>query len=257
MTEFHVTFEIRTEEDREATLKAGRFIGRHTDFAVITWLDSKDVRRRPVSEELLNEWRHGRWRGGAQIRPPALWAVHAYEEWKARQPEPPSGDLRKAADDYRRAAPPSQHGRDAEDAWSAFTRTPEFAAISDGSADKTAVPLILKPIFIRGYMAASAPAPDIRHVLTQCENLFGQLYEHALRQCDTSADPNSPNEKRWAEQRRIAHEGRKFALDTRAALAAPDPDDLSAEYERIFGRQPPARMRPETIRERIRKARLA
>ena len=59
----YVVFEVRAEEDRNATIEAGHFVARDVDYALITPAGSKDCTERIVSEwfeKLENDVRDGR-----------------------------------------------------------------------------------------------------------------------------------------------------------------------------------------------------
>lgn len=84
-----VRFETKSFEDREASLKAGHYVGNDVDFAYITPAGSKDIIERNVQEwfEML--------RGQVtQERMPAEWADHffrLYEGFKAGKEPPVNG----------------------------------------------------------------------------------------------------------------------------------------------------------------------
>lgn len=249
---FYVDFEIRVEEDREATLKAGRFVGRDVDFAVITLPGGKDVRRRPVSEELLNEWRHGRWRGGSQIKPPAPWAIHAYERWKSGQEIPENGWALR----HWNALSPAQ----LKTCLAANVRTVEdLAALNDEGVKRLGIGGLQLVRLAREALKQKEDQKDTHRVVA-----LEQDVERLNRQVQELVAVNRDLKQR------LERGGVLGAITPGAAAglaagdaepawadeAEPDANALLAEYERVFGRRPPGRMRPETMRERIRKARL-
>lgn len=84
-----VRFETRSFEDREASLKAGHYVGTDVDFAFITPAGSKDIIERNVSEwfDMLKQQ-------VLQERMPAEWADHffrLYEGFKAGKEPPVQG----------------------------------------------------------------------------------------------------------------------------------------------------------------------
>lgn len=87
----YVTFEIRTEEDREATIREGRYMAKDVDFAIIVPAGSKDCIERKATEWLSDIKRK------SEYRPPGFNPLHAdhfhkmYRAWKDKQEMPLSG----------------------------------------------------------------------------------------------------------------------------------------------------------------------
>lgn len=84
-----VTFEVRAEEDRQASIESGQYKAKDVDYALITPAGSKDRVERVVSEwfEYLREQ-------VAQGRFPAEWLEgfkHKYKLWKEGQELPVDG----------------------------------------------------------------------------------------------------------------------------------------------------------------------
>lgn len=85
----YVTFELRAEEDRTASLASGKFIVRDIPFALITPQGSKDRIERNAEEWLTHittESRNGRF--------PAEWVEHykkAFAAWQSGQDLPVTG----------------------------------------------------------------------------------------------------------------------------------------------------------------------
>ena len=85
----HVIFERRAEEDRQASIEAGRYISRDVDYAIVTPSGSKDRVERVVSDwftMLAGEVRAERW--------PQAWLDQlksGYEAWVRGQTPPEGG----------------------------------------------------------------------------------------------------------------------------------------------------------------------
>lgn len=85
----HVIFERRAEEDRQASIEAGRYISRDVDYAIVTPSGSKDRVERVVSDwfsMLAGEVRAERW--------PQAWLDQlksGYEAWTRGQTPPENG----------------------------------------------------------------------------------------------------------------------------------------------------------------------
>lgn len=85
----HVIFERRAEEDRQASIEAGRYISRDVDYAIVTPSGSKDRVERVVSDwfsMLAGEVRAERW--------PQAWLDQlkaGYEAWTRGQTPPEHG----------------------------------------------------------------------------------------------------------------------------------------------------------------------
>lgn len=85
----HVIFERRAEEDRQASIEAGRYISRDVDYAIVTPSGSKDRVERVVSDwfsMLAGEVRAERW--------PQAWLDQlksGYEAWTRGQTPPEFG----------------------------------------------------------------------------------------------------------------------------------------------------------------------
>ena len=85
----HVSFTRRAEEDRQASIEAGRYISRDVDYAIVTPSGSKDRVERVVSDwfsMLAGEVRAERW--------PQAWLDQlksGYEAWTRGQTPPEHG----------------------------------------------------------------------------------------------------------------------------------------------------------------------
>lgn len=251
---FYVDFEIRVEEDREETLKAGRFVGKDVDFAIITLPGGKDVRRRRVTEELLNEWRHGRWRGSAQIKPPAPWAIHAYERWKAGQEIPENGWALR----HWNALSPAQ----LKTCLAANVRTVEdLAGLNDEGVKRLGIGGLHLVRLAREALKQKEGQKDTHRVVAleqDVERLQRQLREMAAvnaelkRRLETGAGGPANGAAGAPVAEEAAYTDEAVRLNGDAAHL--DEEAMRAEYERVFGKRPHGRMKPETIRERIRGA---
>lgn len=83
---FYVDFELRPEEDREASIDAGHPVFKDVEYAVITMPGGSLVVDKEITPELLHEWKHGSGR-----KPPSPFAVTAYNLWKEGQEAPLDG----------------------------------------------------------------------------------------------------------------------------------------------------------------------
>ncbi len=84
---FYVDFELRAEEDRAETIKQGMPVFKDVEFAVITMPGGGLVVDKPITDALLNEWRHG----DNRRKPPSPFAYRAYEAWKQGHEVPLNG----------------------------------------------------------------------------------------------------------------------------------------------------------------------
>lgn len=85
----YVRFERRSIEDRGATLKAGHYVGRDVDFALITPAGSKDC-----VERVASEWLEKIELDTRQGRMPRQWLEHfkaLHKAWTEGQEEPVNG----------------------------------------------------------------------------------------------------------------------------------------------------------------------
>lgn len=83
---FYVEFELRPEEDRAASIEAGHPVFKDVEYAVITMPGGGLVVDKPITPDLLNEWKHGKNR-----KPPSPFALSAYNAWKEGQEAPLNG----------------------------------------------------------------------------------------------------------------------------------------------------------------------
>lgn len=84
-----VKFEIRTEEDRQATIEAGHYVGNDVIFAIVTPTGSRDQVERKVEDWLANLAE-----GVKQERIPAEWLyayTKAFENFKESRETPTFG----------------------------------------------------------------------------------------------------------------------------------------------------------------------
>lgn len=84
---FYVDFELRPEEDREQSIKAGMPIYKDVEYAVITMPGGGLVVDKPITDALLYEWQHG----DNRRKPPSPFAYRAYQAWKDGQEVPLNG----------------------------------------------------------------------------------------------------------------------------------------------------------------------
>lgn len=85
----YVQFECRTVEDKQASIREGRYVAKDVDFALVTPSYSKDCVEYKVAQWLINIDRNLR-----EERIPQKWADHwreAYKRWKAGQEMPLNG----------------------------------------------------------------------------------------------------------------------------------------------------------------------
>ena len=85
----YVTFEVRAEEDRNASIEAGHYVARDTDFAIITPIGSKDRIERPVAEwfaKLAGDVSEGRFKSEWLSAYRGI-----YKDWKEGNESPLSG----------------------------------------------------------------------------------------------------------------------------------------------------------------------
>jgi hypothetical protein len=76
----YVMFEVRSEEDRAASVAAGKFVGRDVNYVIITPPGSKDTVEKPADEWIAQNEKMGR-----LGRMPIAWVdgyKTKYEEWK-------------------------------------------------------------------------------------------------------------------------------------------------------------------------------
>lgn len=85
---FHVTFEIRPEEDRAASIEAGSPQFKDVEYAIITMPGGSLVVDKQITPALLNEWRRG---SENQRKAPSPFAIQAYNAWKEGLEPPVDG----------------------------------------------------------------------------------------------------------------------------------------------------------------------
>ena len=84
---FYVEFELRPEEDREASIDQGMPVFKDVEFAMITMPGGGLVVDKPINEALLHEWKNG----DNRKKPPSPFAYRAYEAWKEGREAPVNG----------------------------------------------------------------------------------------------------------------------------------------------------------------------
>jgi len=84
---FYVEFELRPEEDREASIDQGMPVFKDVEFAMITMPGGGLVVDKPINEALLYEWKNG----DNRRKPPSPFAYRAYEAWKEGREAPVNG----------------------------------------------------------------------------------------------------------------------------------------------------------------------
>jgi hypothetical protein len=85
----YVRFEIRPEEDRAATIKAGHYVGNDVVYAIVTPAGTKDR-----IEKKVDDWLANLEEGVKQERVPESWLHHyrrKYEDYKASRETPETG----------------------------------------------------------------------------------------------------------------------------------------------------------------------
>ena len=85
----YIEFELRADEDRNATIEAGMPVFKDVEYAKLTPAGSQGtlVSEKVVTDQLLNEWRHGDRRGSR----PIPYYIQAYEAWKQGLEVPVNG----------------------------------------------------------------------------------------------------------------------------------------------------------------------
>lgn len=83
---FYVEFEVRAQEDRNASIEAGHPVFRDIEYAIITMPGGSLVVDKLVTDELLYEWKHG-----SRAKPPSPFALQQYEAWKQGLDAPVDG----------------------------------------------------------------------------------------------------------------------------------------------------------------------
>ena len=84
---FYVDFELRPEEDREQSIAQGMPVYKDVEFAIITMPGGGLVVDKQITDDLLQEWRHG----DKRRKPPSPFAFTAYEAWKDGREAPVNG----------------------------------------------------------------------------------------------------------------------------------------------------------------------
>lgn len=90
----YVAFETRAEEDRNASIEAGHYVGRDVDYVIITPAGSKDQ-----IERIASEWLAQIRRQSAEGKYNPVWAQHfeaVYKQWKETNTIPENGTAIKA-----------------------------------------------------------------------------------------------------------------------------------------------------------------
>ena len=85
----YVIYEERSEEDRNATIAAGRLVMKSVDYAIIRQIGSKDT-----VEKIASEWLDDNDRLAGSGGLPNEWAIgfrKRYDQWKAGREAPPEG----------------------------------------------------------------------------------------------------------------------------------------------------------------------
>lgn len=77
-----INFEVRAKENREATMKAGHFVAKDVDFAVITPIGGNLTVDMEVTDDLLKQWK---------ASPETRYRVEAYTAWKDGAEPPVNG----------------------------------------------------------------------------------------------------------------------------------------------------------------------
>jgi hypothetical protein len=85
----YIEFELRADEDRNASIEAGMPVFKDVEYAKLTPAGSQGtlVSEKVVTEQLLNEWRNGNRRGDR----PIPYYIQAYEAWKQGLEMPVNG----------------------------------------------------------------------------------------------------------------------------------------------------------------------
>jgi hypothetical protein len=85
----YVTFEVRSVEDRAASMAAGHFVGKDVNYAIVTPSGSKDR-----IEKIAEEWLDGMAEGVRQERIPGEWLeayTRKYKIWRETREVPEDG----------------------------------------------------------------------------------------------------------------------------------------------------------------------
>lgn len=85
----YVMFEVRSVEDREASIEAGHYVGKDVNYAIVTPSGSKDR-----IEKVAEEWLANMEEGVKQERIPGEWLeayTKKYETWKETREVPEDG----------------------------------------------------------------------------------------------------------------------------------------------------------------------
>jgi hypothetical protein len=85
----YVEFEQRSEEDRQATIKAGHYVARDIDYAIIRAIGAKDAVEKPAVQWLEHIERQAT--RGAYKREWAAFFRQQYEDWKKGHEITPNG----------------------------------------------------------------------------------------------------------------------------------------------------------------------
>jgi|TARA_R110002096_G_scaffold415479_1_gene617355 hypothetical protein len=85
----YIEFELRADEDRNASIEAGMPVYKDVEYAKLTPAGSQGtlVSEKVVTEQLLNEWRNGNRRGDR----PIPYYLQAYDAWKQGLEVPVNG----------------------------------------------------------------------------------------------------------------------------------------------------------------------
>ena len=84
---FYVEFELRPDEDREETMKAGHPVFKDVEVAIITMPGGHLVVDKVIDAKLLDEWKNGI----PGRKPPSEFALRSYEAWKDGREAPVDG----------------------------------------------------------------------------------------------------------------------------------------------------------------------
>lgn len=165
---FYVEFMLHPKVDRAATEEEGKTIYKDVEMCKITMPGGNNVVEKKVTSQLLEEWKHGNRNTG---KPPALFALNAYEAWKDGLDAPVEGtDLKNWA-----AITPAEF----KQCQSANIRTVEHLAEASAEAQKRlgmgGLKLIRKA---QAYVETSNNGVDVERIAKleqQLDSLMKQL----------------------------------------------------------------------------------
>lgn len=238
---FHVEFDLLAVE--KWSDEEGRKVLVDKERAIITLPGGKNVHRKIITDELLDEWRNGKWRNGQMIKGPAPWAIHAYEQWRQGNEIPEHGTPLK---NWPPVTPSFL-----KTCLAANVRTVEdLAGLNDDGMKRLGIGALNWKRQAHEWLNAAnnqgfKDAGRVAALETRMESLEGTIRE----QHDVI--------KALQEENRKLRNGEQSVPvpQTHVPEQPAVSGDPVAEYERIFGKKPHHKMKPETMLRRIEEAR--